>query len=283
MKALIAAVLYGALLPAALAGAIVETVSRDLREGVQTAGTTLYVDGGNLRVVTDEEAVDGPGSNAIIKNDVMYAIDHRRKAYAVLDKAAMRQMAENMNTAMNNMRAKVAQMPPEKRAAMEGLLGGGGPRGALQYRKTARSEKVAGKSCRIWEGTQEGRMRVQYCVVPYASIAGGAEVMAAMKNMIGLMDEVFVALDESGVKDALFSNEWRGVRALDGYPVLIRMFENGQPASEEVLKSARVAAVPATQFEVPAGYRREKIEPIANAVQSEEEPTPSIDPKLPEE
>jgi hypothetical protein len=282
MKTLLAAVLYGALLPAAFAGAIVETVSRQLPGGEQTAGTTLYVDGGSLRVVTDEEAAEGPGSNAIIRNEVMYAIDHNRRTYAVLDRAAMKQIAESMNQAVANMKAQLDDMSPEKRATMERLLSAS-PRGPMRYRKTPRSEKVAGRSCRVWEGLQNERRLVEYCVVPYASIAGGAEIMGAMKNMITLMDEVFVVMDENGIKDAVFSNEWRGVRAIDGYPVLIRMFEHGRPVSEEVLKSARVAAVPASHFQVPAGYREEKVQPAAGAVQSEEEPQPSIDPKLPEE
>jgi len=251
--------LSGVLLSTAQAGAIVETVSRELPGGEQTGGTTLYVEGGNLRVASADAGEGAGGSNAIIKGDVLYAIDHQRRTYAVLDRARLKQMAQSMNEAMREMDERLENMEPGERARVEAATGrAGGPRGPAQYQRTARSESVSGKSCRIWEGRQRNKKFVEYCVVPYSAIAGGAEVATAMRNMMSLMDDVMTALDESGTKDALFSSEWRGVRALDGYPILIRMFDNGQPVAEEVLKSARETAVPASQFEVPAGYQEQK-------------------------
>ncbi len=283
--AVLSAFLFVVVPSRAQAGAIVETVSRELPGGQQTGGTTLYVDGGNLRVASADAGEAAGGSNAIVKGDVLYAIDHQKRTYAVLDRATLKQLAQNMNEAMRQMDERLENMEPGERARVEAATGrAGGPRGPAQYQRTNRSETVSGKSCRMWEGRQRNKKFVEYCVVPYSAIAGGAEVAAAMKNMIGLMEDVMTALDESGTKDALFSSEWRGVQALDGYPILIRMFDNGQPVAEEVLKSAREAAVPAAQFEVPAGYQEQKAggEPGAETQQESGESPGMLDLQLPE-
>jgi len=262
MRASLAAAVAGLFVSTAQAGAVVETVSRDMPGGKETSSTVLYVDGGKLRVEHQEKAASSAEGGTIFKNDVLYTLDHDKKTYTMIDRATMKQMAVKMNEAMAQVEDQLANMPPEQREMVERMMGrsGEGARAKPQYTKTARTETVAGKKCRLWEGARDERKFVEYCVVPFDSIDGGQEVMAAMKNMMGLMEELYEAMNDSGVKDALFTNEWEGVKAIDGYPVLIRTFENGQPASEDLLKSARSAAVPASQFEVPAGYKQEKME-----------------------
>jgi hypothetical protein len=253
-------------LPAAEAGAILETVGRDLPGGKESGATTIYVEGGQLRVEHREGAAGQPQGGMIFKNDTMYALDHEKKNYTVIDRAQAKKMASQVSEAMQQMENELAKIPPEQRAMVEEMMRGsaGGAaapkRGPAEYKKTTRTETAGGHSCRIWEGTVQGRKVTEYCVVPFGSIAGGQEVLAALKNMMSLMQEMFSALSASPFEGATMGTEWEGVNAIDGYPALVRRFEDGKAVSEDVLKSARSASVPATQFEVPAGYKQESLE-----------------------
>lgn len=250
----------------AQAGAIIETVSRDLPDGKETSGSTMYVEGGKLRVDHREGAAKSPVSTMIYKDDTLYIVNHAEKSYTAIDRATVKKVAGQMSAALKQVETELAKMPPEQRATVEQMMGHGGQQTAKhappEYRQTARSETAAGHNCRIWEGMQAGAKIAEYCVVPYSSVAGGQEMLAVMKHMMSLSEEMYNSLSASLPKDASLTTDWEGVKAIDGYPALIRSFAGGRAASEDLLKSARNTSVSAAQFEVPAGYRRETMEGV---------------------
>ena len=93
---------------AASAGVYVEMVDHDIKANTTTLAQKIYVQNGNGRFV------DADGHATLIKDGTFYIIDDNDKTYVVFDKATMEKLAKKMNDAMEQMKAKLAQLPPEQ-------------------------------------------------------------------------------------------------------------------------------------------------------------------------
>lgn len=242
----------------AQAGSVTESASHALPAGNQTATTTLQVEAGKLRM----EQLDAEGkpaeSGLIFKDDTIYGLNHAGRTYTVVDRGTIAKIAERMGQNYKNMQQQIEQMPPEQRDAMEAAMRGS----KTEFAKTGRSEKAEGRNCQIWEGTREGEKVIEYCVVPYASVAGGQEVVTVIKNLMNLMQAMYDAMSGAAMGASPFTTEWEGVSSIDGFPVIVRVFEEGTPMSENRLKGSRSAAIPADRFEIPSGYTLQKMEGV---------------------
>ena len=105
----------------AQAGVFIEMSDHDVASGKMTPRHNLYAQQGMLRT----DSTDGH-TVVLFKDNAMYMLDSSTKTYRVLDKAAMDQMAGKMNDMMASVQAKIANMPPEQRAAMERAMQGMG-------------------------------------------------------------------------------------------------------------------------------------------------------------
>ena len=183
------------------AGAVMETLSRDLSNPGANATTTIitHAQDGRMRI----EAKPGD-SVMIFKDDVIYNVNKKDKSYVVMDRASMKRMAEQINPALKQMQEQLAKMPPEQRQQMEKMMGdrmagamGGEPQ---EIRKTSRSGKVGSHSCTYTEIHQGGAKTDEFCVVPANSIRGSQDLLVAAKKMSALMKEMFSNIDAPWLK-----------------------------------------------------------------------------------
>ena len=193
----------------------------------------------------------------------MYVLDPKTKSYRKIDKATADQMATKLAEARKQMQAAMANMPPERRAMMEkmmGQMGGAGAAAADQgpkraLKKTGRTETVAGIKCTVWEANVGTDKVEELCAAPAGSVTGGDEMMQTLRE-VGEMLKGFTQAFGSGSK---IDNEWRDMETINGVPILTRDFSGGKVTSETRLAVARKESVAAGQFEVPAGYTEKKI------------------------
>ncbi len=217
----------------------------------------IYFDGGRMR------SNDADGDGAIFKNKTIYALDAENKTYTSVDKAAMDRMGGQLAEARKKMEAQLAGMPPERRAMMEEMMkqmGGGAPGGKAPKREvksTGRSESVAGFKCTLWEVTLDGQKHQELCATPASAIPGGAEVLATMREIGEMTEGLTAGLGPMAQRSA--NEEWRDVAKIGGVPVLMRDFEGGKVSTETRLAVIRKESVPASMFEVPAGYKERKM------------------------
>ena len=242
---------------AADAGAVMESVVRDLTGGRPETSTTTSAQGGMMRVDRKPS-----GGTMIFKNDVLYSMDATTKTYTAMDRAAMKQMSEQLAPMMKQMQEQLASMPPEQRAQMEKMMGsnmpGMGKPKTRSVRKTSRTGQAAGYACTYAEILEDGAVASEMCIVPAAKVSGGQEFMDAalkmgnvLKDMISGMEGMQQMVDQNA---ALYDQ-------LGGIPVLTRTFANGKPGSETAIKAMRSQAVPAATFEIPAGYSKRELMP----------------------
>jgi hypothetical protein len=237
---------------AASAGLYVELVNRDIGTGATELAQKMYVQGGNGRFV------DPDGHASIIKGGTMYFIDDSDQSYIAFDQATMTQLAKHLNAQMERQKEQIAKLPPDQRAQLEQLMG---PTGVAEVEAadTGKSEKVEGRTCRVWEIVRNGRPDDQLCVVPYASLPGKENLQAVFANFAKVFEEMARNVPTLA---GMMTNEFDAQAKVNGFPVRSRAYENGRLGpSEQIMKVWREEAIPASMFDIPAGYKAKQMAP----------------------
>lgn len=254
-KTWIAAILLMA--GSAHAGTVMESLNKDLAGNRAESTTTTYAQAGQMRVE--------PGTNdgfLIFKNDTLYSINNKDKNYLVMDRATMKKMIDQINPMMKQMQEQLAKMPPEQRAQMERMMGkkipGMGPASVQEVRKTARTGKIGGYSCNYVEVAEDGVVANELCVVAPAALKGGDELMNAALKMSALVHDMLQGMDAPWLKQSV-DRQVENYGKIGGVPVLSRYYTDGKAVNETTIKSIRTQALPASTFEVPAGYSRKEL------------------------
>ncbi|HEY4366530.1 MAG TPA: hypothetical protein VGN07_04790 [Steroidobacteraceae bacterium] len=238
----------------AQAGALLKTKVHDIASN-NDSETLLYAQDGNLRVETG----DAQKSYAIFSNDALYAIDPKDKTYTTLDRASIAQMADQLNPALKQLQEQLAKMTPEQRAQMEKMLGkrvpGLGTQTVQDIRKTTRTDDVAGYHCNYTEVLQDGVLSAEFCVVPQNALKGGKELAESSARVSALVADMLKQIDAPWLKQ-LAEKQIEDYAKLGGIPVASRTFSDGKPTRESTLESATTQTLPATLFQVPAGFTK---------------------------
>lgn len=259
MKTQMAAVLLGcALAPVAFGGAVLEMTDRDLRSGKVTGGQTYFAQGGKVRI--DHGGPERNGDYALFRDQTLFNVNSKSKTYTKMDSEALAAMGNRMKSAMSQMQAQMANMPPEQRAQIEKMMGkqmGGAAPAAKPKRtltNTGKTEKTAGYTCTVWNETVDGVLDTQLCVVPPGALKGGDELFAALKEFGKFMREFADAMPH-GQRDSNNSDYER----INGIPVITRDIEGGKPVRETRVTASRTESLGAAVFELPKGYTQKKM------------------------
>ncbi len=205
----------------AAAGTYVEASRTDLHELLRSPVTErMWFDGGSFRLENQSgDAVE------ILKDGTLYLLEPLRKRYTAFDAASLRTLLSGRH---------------DTHAA----------------RGTSRTESSGGRACTIWEISVDGVKVQELCVIPAASIPDGAQIMADMRQVGALIEQM--GLDET--LSGSVASSWNDLALVDGIPILSRSFIDGQAAVEIQITAVRADSVPFTAFVVPAGFKREKPE-----------------------
>jgi hypothetical protein len=246
----IAMLVIGLMAAPAFAGVYVETVDNNLSTGTSRLKQKMYVQNGAGRFV------DAEGRVTLIKGGGMYIIDDANKTYVAMDKATMEQLAKQLNAVMEQAKEQMAKLPPDQRAQMEQMMGGAageGQKWTVEVADTGKTDKVEGRTCKLLNVTRNGELDEQICVVPYSSLPGKEDFQAVFASFAKVFEDLAKSVPMLAGK---MENEFSAQKKANGFPVRRRAYENGSLINEEsVVKVWREEAVPASMFEVPAGYK----------------------------
>jgi urocanate hydratase len=236
------------------AGVYVEMVDHDIKAAKTELSQKIYVQSGNGRFV------DAEGHATLIKNGTFYIVDDEDKSYIMFDKATMEQLAQKISAAMEKMKEQLAQLPPEQRAQMEQMMpgmAGGDRKWTVDAVDTGKSDKVDGRSCRLWDIKRDGELDDQICVVPYSALPGKENFQAMFANFAKVFEEMAKSVP---MLAGMMTNEFSAQAKVNGFPVRTRGYENGTLGDDEqVMKVWREEAIPASMFEIPAGYKQKQM------------------------
>ncbi len=249
--------LFAVAVGAAHAGVVIHNVERSLPNGKERANQTMYVQNGMMRIdVLDERG--HVTDMTIYRDGILWDVNVAERSYRKIDKAAMQQASQQINQAMEQMKARMANMPPERRAVIEKMMAGRQGSAAshapeITWGDTGRTEHVAERSCHLWESKRGGAIMMQYCVISPAKLPGGEETYSTMRSFAKSFKDAFSGMPERMRQAAARSMAW--FEKANGYPILTRSFERGKPFREESLKSIDQQNVPADKFAIPKGFK----------------------------
>jgi len=241
------------------AGVYVELVNHDIPGNTTELAQKMYVEGGNGRFV------DEAGRATIIKGNTMVIVDDSDQTYITFDKATMEKLSKQIAAAMARMKDQLAKMPPEQRAQIEAMMaktpgmGGEGQKWVVDVVDTGKSEKVDGRNCRVWDVKRNGELDDQLCVVPYAQLPGKENFQAVFANFAKVFEEMAKSVP---MLAGVMNNEFGAQAKVNGFPVRSRGYENGKLGDvEQLVKVWREESIPASMFEIPAGYKPKEMAP----------------------
>jgi hypothetical protein len=239
----------------ATAGVRIETVTRDIKTQVVDGPVqTVRVQDGKVQVTT------GRSGSMILKNATFYIIDDQRKAYREMDKASMQNTMDQAGAAMKQMQERMKNMPPEQRAQMEKMMGANmpgmapGKKDVYESKDTGKSDTVDGRKCRVWNLLKNAKLQEEVCVVPFSALPGKEDFQKTFKELAEAFEGLAGAIPGAG-------DQTKARSAINGYPVRVRPYDDAGKLRgvETVLKTWKEEAIPASTFDVPAGYKKQEM------------------------
>ena len=243
----------------AFAGNVMELVTRDMG-GKELDRMTSYTEGARSRM--DQSSADGSFSIIFLDDEFLY-IDHGQKNYMVMDEAMLEGLSQQINEAMKEMEAELANLPPEQRAMVEemmkGQMGGMGmdmhiP--VLEVREIG-SDRYESYDCTLVEMLEDGIRIQEICSVDFSEVDGSEDLRDSFVRMATLLNKLYDSIPFAGEG---IRNPMEMLDELKGFPVRAVEFENGKAVRQTVLESSKDMDIDADTFELPSGYSR--IDPL---------------------
>jgi hypothetical protein len=235
-----------------LSGAVAAADSRiqyKSTEGSGTAIETILVGSGRIRSDSGTQSVIiAPADN------FMLAIDHSRKTFMRMTKADLEAMAKSIGEMMKQMEAALANMPPEMRGRAMGMMRGGPSMQPSVTTDTGETATVGGKSCRIFRRTSENKVLSEYCLANPASLGLPAADQKTLAGALAFMEGLMKAIEAGPLGRVADATPFHNGMV----PLRTTQFEGTTRRTSEFV-SAAPANLPAATFDVPEGYKEEKM------------------------
>lgn len=240
-----AVLLLGAAVPAAAQG-IVWEMSTTL-DGGKTMHTTFSYMPKKYRIVPEA------GTATVLRLDTerMMMLDYADKSYYEMSFAEMETMMKGVDRQMQEMRKQMEGLPAEQRAMMEKMMKGHGKGGGtptIAAKATGERQTISGYACTKYILTADGKEDAVVWATKDLKIPE-----AVWKQMAKDM-EVFAARIAAMAPGGNSTIVERARTLVDGFPIRT---ERGKSFVTTVTKIEQ-RAIPASDFEPPAGFRKEK-------------------------
>lgn len=242
------------IVPAALAGVVVET---DVTvEGEGRATETIYVEGERLR--TDPASIGKNGMSVIFRDDTMWFVDHDKKEAQKIDKRAIADLAAQLE----EMHRQLEQMPAQQREMMRKMMAGKMPgmHEPPEYRvEVGESTRIGDVPCTAHTLYSDDKKVQETCAADEGAVAELHEAMGAVRAMGSFAEDL-----RKMASNMPFGNMMKNIQAaipeVDGFPVRTRWFDDdGNVTRESTLSSIEARDLEPSLFDVPKGYKVEDL------------------------
>ncbi len=225
----------------ASAGTYVESVATNhMTPNAQSHTMKMWAGNGRFRMEMQGGVVQ------IFRDQAFYMLNAAGKSYTKLDKAALDTMTQQAHEANKSLEAL---LPPDQQGKKKQTAK---PQIERSVKATGRTENAAiGQTCKVWEVFTNGAKTQEMCVVEVANLPNGKDLIATMQQV----GEAF----QGTAASAGMADIWQDVKAMNGFPVITRMYLNGKLFQEVKTTAVRAADTPEALFTIPAGYKEQKM------------------------
>ena len=95
-------------------------------------------------------------------------------------------------------------------------MAGGDQKWTVEAVDTGKSDKVDGRTCRVWDVKRNGELDDQICVVPYSSLPGKENFQAVFANFAKVFEEMAKSVP---MLAGMMTNEFSAQAKVNGFPV----------------------------------------------------------------
>ena len=212
-----------------------------------------------IRLDQDKVRIDmglNPDTYMIYRGDkkTFYNINLKDKTYLEMTEKDFEEMFAKVDEAMKKMQAQMANMPPEQKKMMEGMMAkmmpGGAGASKTAYKKTGAGGSVNGWSTDKYEGTRDGAKTSEIWAAAPKDLKLDEKDFQVMKDMAKFFQKFAKNLpDMVGDKS----------NGLDGMPIKTISYKDGKPHFQSELKEVKKESIAANLFEVPSGLTMKKM------------------------
>lgn len=232
-----------------------------------------YVEGKSLKMEITNGKKGAQNDEAIFRGDrrQMIVVDHTNKSYMVIDQDMVQGVSGQVNSALEQARKALENVPADQRAMVEEMLKRQMPQQTVaqpnvEIRKTGKTGKHLTYPFQQYEVWIGDRKEDELDITAWKNIEGGEDVADVFLEMSSFFRELMDSLGELGggagagfgQQDLFFDH----LTEVDGFPVRSRDFhEDGSLEDETALRSARRMEIDPDAFEPPSGYKRQEMFP----------------------
>lgn len=223
-------------------------------EGSGASLQSLYIGHGKLRVDADDSTsvVMEPGNRSMV------VIDHDDRTWMRIGDAELTQLTAALGGALRQMEQALANVPPEMRAQVQGMMGSAIPGlgESIKVTDTGRRDTVAGHACTIFR-TQVGNRTVNESCM--GSMSAFAELSSAdrsvLQEALRVSESMMESLAQGPLASMVEASPFRGGMV----PLRVVDIDGGRRDASE-FAGIEKATLAADLFGVPSGYRQQKVE-----------------------
>lgn len=235
--------------------------SHESYEPAMTSIIKAYIEKDKMRVET--KGADGDFA-FIFRGDkqVFWSIDYKNKTYVEITKEDLKRMKEQIQDAMKQMEEQMKNLPPEQRKLMEQMMQGQmkqqvqAPK--VIYKKVASGVNVNKWSCDKYEGLIEGRKVRELWTTDWQKLDLSAEDFKVMQDMAEFFKEFSESVASSFYQ--VGNEDWERQQGYRGVPVREIHYSGSKLLYKTELMDVKKVDFAPTSFEVPAGFKKEKIQ-----------------------
>jgi hypothetical protein len=221
---------------------------------------TLYVEGDHFKV---DEPKHEQATSVIVdaKAKKVIMVDANKRTYMEMTEEDRKRMRGQMDAMRAQMQERMKNMPPDQRAKMEAMMGPG-PAGAAdagkqhdwKFESMGQKKTINGFACEMYKVSEDGKLREEQCVSPWsAGLVKKTDFAGIQKFAESMMEDFGGTRARSG---SIFSR----MEKAPGIPISrVSIDANGQRSEEEQVKSIKRGSVPASVFEIPAGFTKKEM------------------------
>ncbi len=225
-------------------------------EGGGASMQSLLIGHGRMRsdASADTSVILDPSSRS------MTILDHGKRRFTRIGPEEMRQMSAALKDAMAQLEQAMANVPPEMRAQMQSMLGGAipgmGGDAMLKITDTGRSDTVAGHRCTVFHTRFQDELVSESCMGDASVLDGlSSDDRAVLDQALAVTREMMEEMTSGPLAQFAQMTPFR-----DGMvPLRITDIDKGRRSTSE-FAGIRSESLAADLFEVPSGYREQKIE-----------------------
>ena len=227
--------------------------------GTTTRTTQVQLERDRMRA----ELTGPTGETLIVVFDgpqqVLRTISVDRKSYTEMTKADADRIGAQVTMAMDAMKAKMAQLPPEQRAKMEALMARAGVMGPTaasaatrpEYRR-AGSDKVGKWACDKYEGFRNGEKVSEVCTVEPKTIGLTTADFDISKQIATFFQKLLPQGDEQIVGIATLETQ-----GFAGIPLRRIRYQAGKAVMTSEVTEVTRQTFAASSYDVPAGFQKQ--------------------------